>query len=1764
MNTSTQTPKLSFGPPPSRDSSLAGKKPSATQKPSILIRLVLLLAGIAALLFGSSPAWAQSPPGCTGSALGINLFTDAADVHIGDTLHYSATVFNGLPGSPQIACDASDIRAFITTPDGKTNDITSLLVRRTLLDGESDFYANVASYVVRAQDIQPDGTVRATANDIGSIHQNETPSIGGGFQGVNTEVSKPCIQITVQCVGSVGENGLITFTGTVSNCGNNTLVGVTVTNNVDNGTFAVLFPTNLAKGQVATFSGSWIPMNACSPETATLVAQGVDQFTTYPKTVTSSASAACANVLAPGIRVFKSYPATPVSPGQLVVFSGSVSNTGNVTLTNIVVINNQPVANTPVFTQASLAPGMVATFTGNYPAPTNCSVSDTLTVRAASACGVQVTDTVSATSPILTTPSIEVTQSCPTAPVATGSLLAYTGTVRNSGDITLNNVVVVSDRPAANTTVFTVATLAPGASANFSGGYTVPADVCTVTANIQASAKDSCTGAAVTRNFVSTCPVGTAPAIAVTLACPAVSATTGGPITYTGTVRNSGNVTLKNVTVVNNLPEPNTVVLTVPSLAPGASANFTSSFTAPAETCSVSTTVLATGSDACANTLVSNNASATCALITTPGIVVTQDCPANPVTPGSQLVYTGTVRNSGNITLTNVVVVNDRSGSTPVFTAATMAPGASANFTGSYLAPTNCSITSTSTANGTSICGVPVSNKVSSTCSVLGTPVITVTQTCPTTPVAPGSLLAYTGTVRNAGDITLSNVVVISDRPAANTTVFSAATLAPGASANFTGSYTVPTDVCSVTANIKATAKDPCTGEAVTQAFVSTCPVATASAVAVTLACPTAPTTTGGPITYTGTVRNSGNVTLNNVTVVSTQPESGTALLTVPSLAPGASANFTANFTTPADACSITSSVTATGSDACANTLVSNSASATCTLISTPAIVVTQLCPTTPVSAGGTLTYQGTVRNTGNISLTNVVVVNGSQPGQPGPATAGLVGYWPLDETSGSVVLDGSGFANTGSIMNATRVAGRINNALSFNGANSAVLIPNTASLNFAGQITMSAWIKPLSTTGKQDIVAHGYTTTTYGSVFLRINDGRYEVGSWNNVSEPVASAPMPNSDLGNYVHLTGVYNGTSWILYRNGVVIATTETGMGSLQVNASWAIGARDAGVDRFFNGVIDEVRIYNRGLSASEVLALTTTSTPSVPGGSIFTAPRLAPGATADFSFNLPVPAGAECSIISVLTATANSTCTGSPVSDSVTTTCDLVTAPAITVTQTCPTIPVVPGGILTYSGTVSNTGNSTLRNIMVYNDRSGLTPIFTLNSLAPATSANFSGSYATHEDCCVDSSTVTASGQDCTGVTVTDTATRTCTLVTSPKIVVTKVCPPGILQPGDLMMYSGTVSNAGSITLINVTVVNNQSGNNSPVLGPIVLAPGEMVAYYASYIVPEDFCGNDTVTATGFDLCTDAPVSNSVSTTCPVMTSPRIAVTKNCPSSPTPRGGLYTFTGTVKNIGNVTLVNVFVVNNQPSNNIPVTGPITLAPGASADFTGSYIAPMDCCDILDTVTARGEDRCASTRVSATASQVCPLLSSPRLTLTQVCPSTTIPLGGLYVFSGSVQNSGDVTLTNVYVFGPQPGNSTPVLGPLELAPGESKVFTGSYTVPVDASSVTITATGKSTCSTCTECTVFATASCSAQSIRPLIGGPGVPVLHYGEGGFRLSFATQVGGAYTVQYKNPLTNSGWKSLPNMPVIGTGGIMTVTDTVEEHSACFYRLMLAPQ
>jgi uncharacterized repeat protein (TIGR01451 family) len=2259
MNTSIQFPEPNGIVQPSGNSSQSETALSALRSPGAPFLWVALLTGLLFLLSSAPAARAdRNPAGCLGSGLGISLFTSLPDVHIGDTISYSITVFN----QPFPACDAGEtnpatagaIKAFVVTPDGVTNNIT---LRRTFLaPGDSDSYPNVVSYVVRAQDIRPDGTIRATAIDQGDIHQNDVNSSGGGNQGVNTQVNLPCVAIAAQCVGSVGENGVITFTGTVTNCGNNTLVGVTVTNFNDNGFFTVLFPTNLAIGQVTSFSGSWVPANPCGPNTATLTVLATDQFTSTPRTVTSFTTVTCQNALTPGIKVTKVCPAQPVSPGQLLTFSGSVSNTGNVTLTNIVVVDSQPVANTTVFTRPTLAPGAVANFTGSYTAPTNCSVADTLTATAASRCGVAVSSIASATCPILTTPQIAVAVFCPVTPSVAGGTLTYSGNVRNAGDTSLTNIVVASDRPAPNTTVFTVATLAPGASANFTSSLTVPADACSVTTTFSGRGQDICTPNMVTNTVPITCPITTAPAIAVTLACPATPVATGGLITYTGTVRNSGNVTLNNVAVVNSQASPSTV-LNVPSLAPGASANFTASFTAPADTCSVSSMVTASGSDSCTQAVVNNSASATCALVTTPRIAVTQSCPANPISLGGVLSYSGSVSNAGNITLTNVIVTDDRTGASPVFTVATLAPGASTNFTGSYTVPVNsgCAITSTLTANGRDQCtGTLVTANAAATCQVVGAPNIAVTLACPATATPLGGLLTFSGTISNSGTVTLTNVVVIRNAPAPNTTVFSAASLAAGASANFSGSYTVPgsdacsittsvgasandqcagsgvnarasiscplvttprivvtqdcstnpvssggvltysgtvcnggnitltnivvsnnqtaapiittnntaivttntpgtittnttvtvttnaatpvsfgtidshsqlavdrfvisndfkgltyagedhgygatefysmhkattgtsffdtiiastatttdrfdassrnfdalayaapdvgygpvifyylshdnagvstfgsitpggtvgvtadhfvagtnfdaltftatdvgyganlfyyvrhdatglstfgtinpalpgtitdrfavgtnvdalvftdlsapgygannfyylrhdangvstfgtifvtgqntatvtdrfpvgtnateltftatdagsfgpnlfyflrgrglgfttnslttyttnttitfttnivttyttntmppitvpslapgactnftgsylvpgTNVCSVTAIVTATASDICSGNTVSNTIMATCPLTTAPRIAVTLNCPVVHAAFGGLVTYTGTVSNPGNVTLNNVAVVDNQASPST-VLTLPSLAPGASAIFTASFTAPTNACSVSSTVTASGSDACSGTMVNANALATCPLTAAPTIAVTLACPATPVATGSLITYSGTVRNSGNVTLNNVTVVNSQAgtvltvpslaPGVTDNFTASFTAPTDACSVSSTVTVSGNDACSatvvtdsksaTCPLVTAPRIT--ITQNCPEAPMSPGGLVTYIGSVSNAGNITLS---NVVVTSGGSGTTPSNITNTTFwvdDAVPAGAEFTSFGGDSWNWISSnpsPFSGTKAHQSYTERAMHKHAFEDATDTFPINVGDILVAyvyldpdrvpsevmLEWSDNSFEHRAFWGDNLINFGTEgtasRRYMGPLPaagqwvrlEVPASMVGLEGHSLTGMAFTlyggratwdaagkATQTIPpppseGTVVFTAATLAPGAVADFTVSYTVPTNSGCSFTSTLTARAGDTCTGTLVTANVSATCPLVTIPAIAVTQICPTTPVLQGGILTYSGTVSNAGNITLTNIIVVNNRpADNTVIFTAVSLAPGATAQFTGSYEVPINCCVLWSTATASGHDsCVGTTVTDTDTTTCTVLTTPRIVVTKVCPPTAVQSGDVLQYSGTVSNAGNITLVQVTIVNTQPSAGSPIFGPITLAPGEAVSYYASYLALPDFCGTDTVTAQGLDVCTFAPAVNSVTTTCPVITTPRIAVTKNCPSETTPRGGVFTFTGTVSNPGNVTLTNVVVANNYQVDcysrtNGPVIGPITLAPGAFVNFSGSYTAPWSCCAVMDTLTASGQGLCSGTRVTATASQVCPLLSTPRITVTRVCPAAPVPVGGVFAYSGSVSNAGDVVLTNVSVLSSKPNANTPVLGPIALAPGETQMFSGSYTVTTGSDPATDTVTARGT-DDCQGRTVTATANCSG-SVGPLA----ISLVTVANGTATVTWAATPGVTYRLQCASNNQNSVWINVSG-DVTASANTASKNDAVGSAKQRFYRIMV---
>jgi hypothetical protein len=160
---------------------------------------------------------------------------------------------------------------------------------------------------------------------------------------------------------------------------------------------------------------------------------------------------------------------------------------------------------------------------------------------------------------------------------------------------------------------------------------------------------------------------------------------------------------------------------------------------------------------------------------------------------------------------------------------------------------------------------------------------------------------------------------------------------------------------------------------------------------------------------------------------------------------------------------------------------------------------------------------------------------------------------------------------------------------LHFDGSGVFVELGNPKTLNLEGPITLEAWIRPQVLDSLRDVVAHGYSVDPAREVVLRIADGTYEAGSWDGL-EHFAIGPAPASDVGQWVHLAGVFDGTQWLIYRNGALLASSgpqppDSVRSSV---ATWAIGAKGGGEQRAFMGDIRDVRIWSVARGQEEIRA------------------------------------------------------------------------------------------------------------------------------------------------------------------------------------------------------------------------------------------------------------------------------------------------------------------------------------------------------------------------------------------------------------------------------------------------------------------------------------------------------------------------------------------------------------------------------------------------
>ena len=191
---------------------------------------------------------------------------------------------------------------------------------------------------------------------------------------------------------------------------------------------------------------------------------------------------------------------------------------------------------------------------------------------------------------------------------------------------------------------------------------------------------------------------------------------------------------------------------------------------------------------------------------------------------------------------------------------------------------------------------------------------------------------------------------------------------------------------------------------------------------------------------------------------------------------------------------------------------------------------------------------------------------------------------------------DASGNGNNGTLANTTWAAtGKYGKALQFNGTSSLVTIPDAASLHLSTGLTLEAWVNPST------------VNATWRDVIYKGNDNYYLEGTSTNASRPDAGLIAGGSYADAYgtaaltantwTYLAETYDGTTLRLYVNGTQVASAaHTGAIASSTNPLQIGG--DSIYGQYFAGLIDNVRVYNVALTATQIQ--TDQTTPITPTG------------------------------------------------------------------------------------------------------------------------------------------------------------------------------------------------------------------------------------------------------------------------------------------------------------------------------------------------------------------------------------------------------------------------------------------------------------------------------------------------------------------------------------------------------------------------------------
>jgi len=205
-------------------------------------------------------------------------------------------------------------------------------------------------------------------------------------------------------------------------------------------------------------------------------------------------------------------------------------------------------------------------------------------------------------------------------------------------------------------------------------------------------------------------------------------------------------------------------------------------------------------------------------------------------------------------------------------------------------------------------------------------------------------------------------------------------------------------------------------------------------------------------------------------------------------------------------------------------------------------------------------------------------------------ATDEIIGLWHLDEITDDTTYDDSGNNNDGMVYGASLFTGVENNALSFDGTDDYVDCSNDSIYNFndTNSFTISCWVKPDDLSNKQGIIGKWSGSWTispyqiavddYGQIRVNIGGGGLTYGS--------VYIPANSLSTGNWYHIVATYDGSTLRCYLNSEEMDSEEFNLTLPSNTASLTIGVYGNATKNYFDGMIDEIKMYNYVLIQTEI--------------------------------------------------------------------------------------------------------------------------------------------------------------------------------------------------------------------------------------------------------------------------------------------------------------------------------------------------------------------------------------------------------------------------------------------------------------------------------------------------------------------------------------------------------------------------------------------------